>query len=68
MEIQIEINENYVDQYNTVLKIMNECMFKFKEKKRNDLTKYYSNKNFSKIYNYYFIRWNHLKIKKPEQQ
>lgn len=56
LEIQIEINENYVDQYNTVLKIMNECMFKFKEKKRNDLTKYYSNKNFSKIYNYYFIR------------
>ena len=43
LEIQIEINENYVDQYNTVLKIMNECMFKFKEKKRNDLTKYYSN-------------------------
>ena len=56
LEIQIEINENYVDQYNTVLKIMNECMFKFKEKRRNDLTKYYSNKNFSKIYNYYFIR------------
>ena len=56
LEIQIEINENYEEQFNTVLKIMNECMFKFKEKKRNDLTKYYSNKNFSKIYNYYFIR------------
>ncbi len=56
LEIQIEINENYADQYNTILKIMNECMFKFKKKKRNDLTKYYLNKNFSKIYNYYFIR------------
>ena len=56
LEIQIEINENYVDQYNNVLKIMDECLFKFKEKKRNDLSGYYKTKKLSKIYNYYFTR------------
>ena len=56
LEIQIEVNENYVDQYNSVLKIMDECMFKFREKKRNDSSNYYLDKNFSKIYNYYFSR------------
>ncbi len=54
--IQIEINENYGDQYTNVLKIMNECNFKFKKKKRNDLSKYYLDKKFSKMYNYYFTR------------
>ena len=56
LEIQIEINENYLDQYNNVLKIMNECSFVFKEKKRNDLSNYYKNEKLSKIYNYYFVR------------
>ena len=56
LEIQIEINENYFDQYNNVLKIMDECLFKFKEKKRNDLSGYYKTKRLSKIYNYYFTR------------
>ena len=56
LEIQIEINENYHDQYNNVLKIMDECLFKFKEKKRNDLSGYYKTKKLSKIYNYYFTR------------
>ena len=56
LEIQIEINENYKEQFDNVLKIMNECNFKIKEKKRNDLSKYYLNKKFSKIYNYYFTR------------
>ena len=56
LEIQIEINENYIDQYNNVLKIMDECSFKFKEKKRNDLSGYYKSKKLSKIYNYYFTR------------
>lgn len=55
-EIQIEINENYNEQLNSVMKIMNECMFKFKEKKRNDSNKYYLDHKFSKMYNYYFIR------------
>lgn len=56
LEIQIEINENYFDQHNNVLKIMNECLFKFKEKKRNDLSGYYKTKKLSNIYNYYFTR------------
>ena len=56
LEVQIEINENYLDQYNNVLKIMNECSFVFKEKKRNDLSNYYKNEKLSKIYNYYFVR------------
>ncbi len=56
LEIQIEINENYVEQMNTVKKIMSDSMFKFKEKKRNDLNDYYKDQKFSKIYNYYFVR------------
>lgn len=55
-EIQIEINENYSEQFNSVMQIMNECMFKFKEKKRNDSKGYYLDHKFSKIYNYYFVR------------
>ena len=56
LEIQIEVNENYSDQHNNVLKIMDECSFNFKEKKRNDLSGYYKAKKLSKIYNYYFTR------------
>jgi len=56
LEIQIEINENYIDQYNSVLKLMEEYFFKFKEKKRNDASGYYKDVKFSKIYNYYFTR------------
>ena len=33
-EIQIEINENFKEQMNTVMKIMRENKFKFKEKKK----------------------------------
>jgi len=56
LEIQIEINENYIEQMNTVKKIMSDSMFKLKEKKRNDLSNYYKDQKFSKIYNYYFVR------------
>ena len=56
LEIQIEINENYPDQYNSVIKLMDNCSFKFKEKKRNNSSGYYDDKKFSKIYNYYFTR------------
>ena len=56
LEIQIEINENYTEQFDTILKTMNECNFRLKEKKRNDLSKYYLDEKFSKIYNYYFER------------
>ena len=54
-EIQIEINENYSEQLDTVKKIMNECMFVFKEKKEM-IKKLLFRPKFSKIYNYYFIR------------
>ena len=56
LEIQIEINENYLDQYNSVLKVMNDCSFILKEKKRNNSSGYYEDKKFSKIYNFYFTR------------
>ena len=56
LEMQIEINENYPDQYNSIIKVMDNCSFKFKEKKRNNLSGYYDDKKFSKIYNYYFTR------------
>ena len=56
LEMQIEINENYPDQYNSVIKVMDNCSFKFKEKKRNNSSGYYDDKKFSKIYNYYFTR------------
>ena len=56
LQMQIEINENYPDQYNTIIKIMNNSLFKFKEKKRNNFSGYYDDKKFSKIYNYYFTR------------
>ena len=55
-EIQIEINENFKEQMNNVMKIMRENNFKFKEKKRNEKSGYYSNEKYSKFYNYYFTR------------
>ena len=55
-EIQIEINENFKEQMNTVMKIMKENKFKFKEKKRNEESGYYNNEKYSKFYNYYFTR------------
>ena len=55
-EIQIEINENFKEQMNTVMKIMKENKFKFKEKKRNEESGYYNNDKYSKFYNYYFTR------------
>lgn len=56
LEIQIEVNENYSDQHNNVLKIMDECSFNFKEKKRDVSSGYYDDKKYSKCYNYYFTR------------
>ncbi len=55
-EVQIEINENYIEQYDTIIKLMEEFSFKFKEKKRNDASIYYKDIKLSKIYNYYFTR------------
>ncbi len=56
LELQIEINENYFEQFTLVNKIMKESNFRFKQKKRNENNGYYLNKKFSKIYNYYFTR------------
>ena len=52
--LQIELNENYIDQFETVKKIMKDNGFKFKFKKRNENYKIYKNKFFLKIYNYYY--------------
>lgn len=52
--LQIELNENYIDQFETVKKIMKDNGFKFKFKKRNENYEIYKNKFFLKIYNYYY--------------
>ena len=52
--LQIELNENYIDQFETVKKIMKDNGFKFKFKKRNENYKIYKNNFFLKIYNYYY--------------
>ena len=52
--LQIELNENYIDQFETVKKIMKDNSFKFKFKKRNENLEIYRNKFFFKIYNYYY--------------
>lgn len=56
LEIQIEINENFDEQRKSILQIMEICNYAFKEKKRNELSNYYTSKDFSKIYNYYFVK------------
>ena len=53
--IQVEINENYKEQYDAIIKFMKENGFKFKFKKRNEKLKIYKTKEFSKTYNYYFF-------------
>lgn len=52
--LQIELNENYIDQFEAVKKIMKDNSFKFKFKKRNENLEIYKNKFFFKIYNYYY--------------
>ena len=54
--LQIELNENYINQFEAVKKIMKDSGFKFKFKKRNEDLEIYKNKDFSKIYNYYYER------------
>ena len=51
--ILVEINENYKDQYNEILKIMGESNFKLKSKLRED--RFYKGK-FNKTFNYIFER------------
>ncbi len=50
--ILIELNENYLEQYNEVISIMNKFDFKLKYKKHAKM--YDTNKKFSSVYNYIF--------------
>ena len=56
--ISIEINENFVDQYDAIHKLMKEYNFVFKHKKHNK--KFSDNDgSFSKTYNYVFEKRAH---------
>jgi FkbM family methyltransferase len=50
--ISIELNEDFKEQFNTVLRIMDESNFRFKHKKQGSLYDY--SHKFSKVYNYVF--------------
>jgi len=53
-EMSIEINENFNDQFDSVLKIMDKSNFKIKHKKHASI---FDNSNkFSKIFNYVFVK------------
>ena len=54
--IQIEINENFKEHFETVVDILSKNGFKLKTKKRNESLKIYEDKKFSKTFNYYFYR------------
>ena len=49
--MSIELNENFKDQVNSVLKIMDKSNFRFKNKKNASM---FDNSKFSKIFNYIF--------------
>jgi FkbM family methyltransferase len=51
--LSIEINENFKEQYNNILNLMNKYEFKFLHKKHNEETE---KSNFKNIYNYIFIK------------
>ncbi len=53
--LSIEINENFKEQYDKVLKIMNENNFKVLHKKHNK-EMLFSGSRFSNTYNYVFVR------------
>ena len=53
-EMSIELNENFKNQYNSVIKIMNDSNFKIKHKKH---AKIFDNSiKFSKVFNFVFIK------------
>ncbi len=53
--ISIEINENFKEQYESILKLMDKYKFKFLHKRNND--DLFSEKSkFNKVYNYIFIK------------
>ena len=54
--LSIEINENFKEQYETVLDLMEENKFKILHKKHND--DLFEKSKFNKVYNYVFVRNN----------
>lgn len=52
----LELNENFLDQTETVLKIMKENNFDLKHKKRAEYLEDYKDERMKKIYNYVFER------------
>ena len=53
----VEINENYEEQYNAVINIMQKFKFKIKFKKQ---SQFISSEKFKKTYNYIFERENEI--------
>jgi FkbM family methyltransferase len=53
--LSIEINEDFKEQYNKVIEIMDQNEFKLLHKKHND-EMFNESKKFSKVFNYVFIR------------
>ena len=53
--LSIEINEDFKEQYNKVIEIMDQNEFKLLYKKHND-EMFNNSKKFSKVFNYVFIR------------
>ena len=54
--LSIEINENFKEQYETVLDLMEKNKFKILHKKHND--DLFEKSKFNKVYNYVFVRNN----------
>ena len=52
--VLIEVNENFLTQFEQVKDIMHKCNFEFEKKDRND--DFYQNSEFEKMYNYIFIK------------
>ena len=52
--LSIELNENYKDQYNKIIRLMENFGFSLKQKKHDPI--YDDNEKFSKVYNCIFSR------------
>ena len=57
--MSIELNENFKDQVNGVLKIMDKSNFKFKHKKH--VVIFDNSDKFPKIFNYIFEKQGYIK-------
>lgn len=52
--VLIEVNENFLTQFEQVKDIMHKCNFEFEKKDRNE--DFYQNSEYEKMYNYIFIK------------